>query len=233
MEEGPWWSPISVIGDVAVVHVDLRRHPAHESEAAGWLNKDELSRLDKFLFPGAGRRYTLCRAALRAILSSQLDSPNHHLSFDTTPYGKPYVLKDDAPASLRFNVSHSVNHGLIALSRDSEVGVDVEERLARRHLEGLIATVMGPDEKVKLLGLTGKRRLHLFYRIWTMKEALAKGSGTGLYTDFSGFQGPESMISGEKAADFRFPGKQSPAWTLVDLSTEDFAAALAYTKIVR
>ena len=226
--DGPWWEGCCTISGVAVVHVDLQPHAVRQREATRWLDREELFRLEMFRFAGADRRFIFCRSALRAILSYLLDCPNNCISFDATSFGKPFVTVSGVPAPLRFNVAHSGGHGLIAFSWDREVGVDVEERHPRRHLEGLIDTVMAPVERAKLLSLAEDRRLRLFYRVWTMKEALAKAYGTGLHTDFAKFQVPEQMLLGGVSDEFRFAEAPQVPWTLVDLGNVDFAAALAY-----
>ena len=105
-------------------------------------------------------------------------------------------------ASIYFNISHSGAHGLIALSREGRVGVDVEERRSRDSLPGLVGTVFGPREQDVLAGLEGRRWLEAFLRFWTIKEALAKAWGTGLHTDFSGFQAPPEILGGERTGVF-------------------------------
>ena len=227
--DGPRWHGYWTTENVAVVYLDLRPRD-DERNAMAWLDREERSRLEKFRIPGAGRRFTLCRAALRAILSSQLGCPNRCLSFDTSSLGKPFALVEGERVSLRFNVSHSGHSGVVALSWDREVGVDIEERAQRRDLQGLIETVMGPEEKATLSSLKENERLHLFYRLWTLKEALAKARGTGLHTDFSGFQVPSGMLLGEAVSEFTFPDAPSEPWVVIDMGNEDFAAALAYSK---
>ena len=60
-----------------------------------------------------------------------------------------------------------------------------------------------------------------------MKEALLKALGTGLSRDMSGFEIPTSMRRGMTAETFRFPWMPDVRWRLLDLGTEDFAAAIA------
>ncbi len=226
--EGSWWKLFSVTGGVTVIHVDAAPHAANESAAVQWLDRQELSRLDRFRFPGAGRRFTLCRSALRAILSCVLHCGNSQISFPTGAHGKPFATVCGSPAPVDFSVSHSGSHGLIAISQNGHVGVDVEERAPRRHLEGLIETVMGPEERAELSALSGRRQLHRFLRIWTFKEALLKASGTGLYTDMSRVQVPQDIRRGGTRGSYRFPDSPSVTWGLSDLGNDDFAAALAW-----
>ena len=128
-----------------------------------------------------------------------------------------------------FNVSHSGQHGLIAIARNGCLGIDVEERFPQRDFEGIGSLVFGPEER-RLLGITaGPDRVHLFYRLWSMKEALIKALGTGFSLSPSRFEVPGAILQGDKTAVFRFPHLPSKAWLLVDLGEPRFAAALAYS----
>lgn len=224
---GSWWRPFTSRGDVAVIHVDLTPHPAHEAEAYGWLDEGERASWLQYL-PGPRRRFSLCRGALRAMVCSRLDCTNEQLSFGVSSHGKPFAIVRGVASPTSFNVSHSGNHGLIALSARRRVGVDVEERIPTRRLGPLIEEVMGRDEQAELAPLQGTERLRRFYRLWTFKEALVKALGTGFSTDPSQFQIPPRMRRGEATGTFRFPHLPSVTWSVADIGDERFAAALAY-----
>ena len=223
---GPWWKPLPTTSGVAIVHVDLRPHPAHEAEAFEWLDGEERSAWQRYL-PGPRRRFSLCRAVLRALLCEYLGCSNERLSFDTSDHGKPYAVVASKPSGVAFNVSHSVTHGLIALASSGRLGIDVEERVPKPSLDALIESVMGAGEQADLAGLDSNAKLHLFYRFWTFKEALIKALGTGFSTDPSGFELPANIRGGAKSGTFRFPHLPDTTWHIEDIGTEEYAAALA------
>ncbi|WP_053226173.1 4'-phosphopantetheinyl transferase family protein [Solirubrobacter soli] len=115
-------------------------------------------------------RWIVARAALRIVLASHLAEHPADVELDTGPHGKPEI-----PGSrLRFNLSHSGDLALIALTRDAELGVDVE-RTSRRSTavertltDGERSSLNGHDRHIGLL------------RIWCRKEAMAKAGGGGL-----------------------------------------------------
>ena len=128
-----------------------------------------------------------------------------------------------------FNISHSSPHGLVAIARNGCLGVDVEMRAPQRDFVGIGSLVFGPNER-RLLGIaTGPDRMNLFYRLWSMKEALIKALGTGFSLSPSGFEIPGPMLQGDETGVFRFPHLPSKAWLLLDLGEPQFAAALAYS----
>ena len=224
---GSLWSAFATTAGVEIAHVDLRPDTFREAEAYAWLDDPERASWRRYL-PGPRRRFSLCRAALRAFLCSRIGCSNDELSFGTSRHGKPFAVVRGTPSPFSFNLSHAGDHGLIALAPGGRIGVDVEERVDRRNLDELIDAVMGPDEKAELAALEGVFRVRLFYRIWTCKEALVKALGTGFSTDVSRFQVPFNLRQGDTAGTFRFPHLPAVAWGLRDVGSDAFAAALAY-----
>lgn len=227
-DKDPWWHPFESIGDIAVIHVDLIPDKGREAEALAWLDGEERSRWQRFQSPVAQRRYVLCRAALRAVLCREIGCPNESLAFEAAKHGKPFALVDGQPASISFNVSHSGNHGLIAVVPSGRLGVDVEERAPRRNIDNLIEGVFSPREKAELESLEGCQQLHMFFRFWTIKEALVKAHGKGLSMDVTKLEVPETMLQGATRSECQFPDLGNTKWSLEDIGTEAFAAAVAY-----
>ena len=132
------------------------------------------------------------------------------------------------PVDINFNVSHSGNHGLIALAPEGRLGVDVEECTPHRNLDTLIETVFTPDEQAELALIEGEERPRAFFRLWTVKEALVKAEGTGLSLDPSLFEVPPAMRRGASSAVFAFPRTPSVRWRVERFDGDDFVAAIAH-----
>ena len=182
---------------------------------------------DRFLHPRPRRQFTLCRAVLRQILCRRLGCLNDELSFATGQYGKPFALVGGSPAPVAFNVSHDGRHGLIAFAPAGQIGVDVEERSARRDMDGDIRVLFAPSERAHFEALSGSRKTDLFYRLWTLKEALVKATGIGLSLDTTGFEIPWSVLAGTGPRQFSLPEMPDHAWNLESLGNAEFSAALA------
>ena len=180
------------------------------------------------MYESPRHRFTLCRAALRSVLCRELGCSNEHLAFRTSKHGKPYATVCGRSAPISFNVSHGGAHGLIALAPGGQVGIDVEERVPHRNLHELIEAVFGPNEKHELSAANNRDRLHLFFRLWTMKEALSKAHGMGLSLDVSRFEIPQEMRAGATSGSVRIADMPGTGWRLEDISTDRFAAAVAY-----
>ena len=222
-----WWSPYRVAGDASVLHLDLRPCAGREQSALSWLDAAERARFRKFQHEGARRRFVLCRAALRAILCERLGCDNDSLTFGEGLHEKPFALVDGAPAQVSFNLSHGGRHGLIALAPAGRLGVDAEERTTRRDFHRLIDAAFGPNEQAALIDAQGRPKVKLFFRLWTIKEALIKAIGTGLSFDPADFEAPAAMRLGAACSNYRFPQIPNAEWSVADLGCEDFAAAIA------
>lgn len=223
-----WWRPFRKIGAASIVHLYLTPHDRHEASALSWLDEKEKERWRRFEHQGARRRFVLCRAALRSILCKELGCHNDQLTFGELQHGKPFALVDNAPAPIRFNVSHGSKHGLIAVAPEGRLGVDIEDRTTRRDFDRLIEAAFGPNEQAALRLERATGGFELFYKLWTVKEALIKALGTGMSLDPSKFEAPASMLHGASVSIFRFPHIPAVEWWVEDLGTDEFAAAIAY-----
>jgi phosphopantetheine--protein transferase-like protein len=87
-----------------------------------------------------------------------------------------------------------------------------------------------PDEQSRLAGAGANRKRQLFFRLWTMKEALIKALGTGFSLHVSEFEIPPSMWNGQRLCEFRFPHSPEVCWRLENLGNREFAAAIAHER---
>src|SRR5690348_8704005 len=90
---------------------------------AGTLSPDERARADKFYFERDRRRFIVSRGFLRRILSSYLETGPGRLQFCYGKYGKPALAGQCGVHSLRFNLSHSHEFAVYAVTFEREVGI--------------------------------------------------------------------------------------------------------------
>ncbi len=223
----PWWSRWRESEGSLILHVDLRPDPEREERAVALLDEDERVRWKRFVHEGARRRFALCRAALRVNLCARLGCANEELSFGYLEHGKPFAIVNGVPSDASFNVSHSDRHGLIGFAKQDGLGVDLEVRAPGRDFDGIGSRVYTPRERLVLSGAAGSGKADLFYRLWSLKEALIKALGTGFSLNPSGFEVPGPMLEGERSAEFRFPHLPADPFWLEDLGEPRFAAARA------
>ena len=226
--DNAWWRPLRVAGVASIVHVDLSPDEGREGQALQWLDQEELDRWHRYRHPRPRRQFAMCRAVLRRILCERLRCANTNLRFVALEHGKPGALVGGKPVCASFNVSHGGNHGLVAFAPRGRLGVDVEERNLRHDPDGHIRKVFAPREQEALAAARGDRKTWMFFRLWTIKEAVIKALGTGFSLDTSTFEIPPSIYRrGQRRVLFRLPQLPAVQWRLQDLGDRDYAAAVA------
>ena len=207
--------------------MDLSPGPGPGVRAREWLDEPEIERRRRYVGELPRRQFTRCRAALRILLTRRLDCPNRALRFGAGRRGKPYALIGGRRCRVSFNVSHSGDHGLIALAPAGRLGVDVEVRRARDSIDALIDTLLTAAEQERLAGLDDPARAGRFYDFWTAKEALLKATGLGHAIDVARIELGDSV--GRTGEVRRLPEQTvlGGRWQIVNLGTPAFAAALA------
>jgi 4'-phosphopantetheinyl transferase len=143
------------------------------------------------------------------------------LNFFTGVNGKPFLAAAPAAGNIQFNLSHSREVVLLAVTRGREIGVDVE-CVDEGFAFGEVAKRFFSGKEVSMLrALPSEFQRETFYKCWTSKEAFLKAKGTGL----SGELDEVEILFTEESA--RVNGT-IPNWTLVELKPrEGYIAALA------
>jgi 4'-phosphopantetheinyl transferase len=207
-----------VRAEVDLWRVEVERVDSRSVESI--LADDERARAARFRFDIDRRRYVACRAALRSILGARLHVPRGSLQFAYGEFGKPSI---DPAHGVFFNVSHTTGLGLVALSSDVDVGVDVERlRLIDDHIE-LAKSVFSAVEQ-RDLALASDPSL-AFLRGWTRKEAYAKARGGGLSDAWKTFT--VTLGSNARLDTIDDDPQEASAWSIVDASDTRFVIALA------
>src|SRR5439155_24396951 len=83
-------------------------------------------RADRFEFVQDRRRFLLRRRVLRALLGWYSTTRPARLRFQYNRYRKPSLAGQTTVGPIQFNLAHSADLAVIAVTRGREVGVDVE-----------------------------------------------------------------------------------------------------------
>jgi 4'-phosphopantetheinyl transferase len=214
---------------VHVWRVPVAASAAQTSEFSHLLTETERQRAGRFVPEIDRLRFTLGRAATRALLSRYLAHPAAAIDLVADAHGKlrlQAAAAADQPV-IHFNLSHSGDWVVIAFSRACAVGVDVEAIAERAASADLIAYVMGDQEQQRLQSLPAARQCAGFFKCWTSKEAFMKGCGVGLTAALKDI---EVCVDPEQPARLiGAPAELHPeAWSLHTLAfPQGYAATLA------
>lgn len=211
-----------------MVHVDLSKNSEHYTVALCMLDQDELKRASAFHSDNSRRQFVLCRAALRANLCSQHNLKNSDLRIFAERNEKPFATVRNQPMTIQFNVSHSYDHGLLAFAKYGRIGVDIEDRDRRPNIDEILYSVFSSREQSLLRQSSERRRRQLFFRLWTYKEALIKATGEGFRRDTSTFSVPLPLLDQTRTTSMTLRDIPDVVWKIVNLETDEFAAAIAH-----
>ncbi|BCU75557.1 4'-phosphopantetheinyl transferase superfamily protein [Luteolibacter sp. LG18] len=140
-----------------------------------YLDSAERERAAAFRFPEHADQWKRFRTALRTTLAGYLGCDPQDVALATGEHGKPML---PLSPSLHFNLTHTRDLALIAISTDGPVGIDVEPTSRARDLPECASSFCHPAELAALPLELDARQADLL-RIWTAKEAGAKAAGTG------------------------------------------------------
>ncbi|ALQ52095.1 4'-phosphopantetheinyl transferase family protein [Nitrosomonas ureae] len=115
-------------------------------------------------------RGIVTRATLRRLLAKYLMLPPYKIPIEKNEFGKPRL---PAYYGIEFNVSHTGDFALIALSAKGEIGVDIE--YCHRDVNNLWVHVLSSEERAQ--GIWSNRN---FIDLWVIKESVLKALGFGI-----------------------------------------------------
>jgi 4'-phosphopantetheinyl transferase len=210
--------------EVHVWHAELEPIARELASLHDVLDAEERARADRFVFDRHRRRYVASHILLRHVLGGYVGLAPEALRFARARHGKPYLVN----GAVRFNLAHSGDRALLAVSVGRELGIDLERVRADRDVVGIAGHFFSAAEAAALKALPAHQRVAAFYRCWTRKEAYIKACGTGLAMRLDSFDVafepgvPAALLESARGAD------ELRRWRLVELPVgPGFEAALA------
>jgi 4'-phosphopantetheinyl transferase len=216
--------------EVQVWSASLAVESAASGRLAATLTEDEHRRADRFVFEQHRTRFVVARSFLRDVLAGFLDRAPASIRFRYEAAGKPRLDQHAGGdgAGLRFNLSHSGDIALLAVTRGRDVGVDLEVMRPVPDACTIAGRYFAPADSAALRALPETERDAAFLRCWTLKEAYVKAVGGGLAMPLDRFE--VGCASEPELIRLRFLDENPEAgrWTLRALDLRpDAVGALA------
>jgi 4'-phosphopantetheinyl transferase len=140
-----------------------------ERDADTILSPDEELRAARLRFEHDRIHWIRAHSALRAILSVSTGLPPLEIRFVTGPNGKPALMDGHG---VEFNLSHSGDWAMVAVTNGVPVGVDIERIRENVDMPALLQKLGERDLPESRPDL---------YRVWTRREARTKAVGGALF----------------------------------------------------
>jgi 4'-phosphopantetheinyl transferase len=113
---------------------------------------------------------------LRELLAGYLGLTAAQVRVVRDAHGKPRL----AERQLEFNLAHTASFALVGITRNTPLGVDLEQSQRARDVLKLARRFFAPTEAAALETLPEPQRLAAFLALWSCKEAVLKAVGRGL-----------------------------------------------------
>ncbi len=180
------WAPLpqSTVLGADEVHLWLVDDQAIAEPAllgAYWqlLNSHERASYERFHFAKHRQQYLVTRALVRSVLTLYNAAVRpEQWRFENNAYGKPSI--QNSPVPLVFNLSHTENKVVLAVTAGGELGVDVEWTGRRNDTLAIAENYFSSLELSQLRALPAPKQGQRFFQLWTLKEAYIKACGLGL-----------------------------------------------------
>jgi len=230
------WNHTSVGDELGADEVHVWRESLDQprdmiAKLAPLLSQDEYQRAMRYYRPADRDRFVVGRGILRKILSAYLALPPGQLRFTYNEYGKPAVSDDQNDRALNFNLSHSAELILYAVTRGRGVGIDIEYIREDFATLEIAEHFFSKDEVAALKSLPMDQRTMGFFNCWSRKEAFIKAKGMGVSYPLDRFT--VSLAPGEPPALLKVDDDEREAarWKMYELKPgAGYAAAMIATE---
>jgi 4'-phosphopantetheinyl transferase len=122
--------------------------------------------------------YVAAHVMLRRVLREYLDGAEPAII--RNPLGRPELATGSGGPVLSFSLTHTRGFAACAIANEACIGIDAEDIRRPIAIEEMARRWYAPKELVLLERVPKQRRAEMFFRIWTLKEAILKATGHGL-----------------------------------------------------
>jgi phosphopantetheinyl transferase len=163
------------------------------------LQPEERERFASYTNTVVARRFAVARATLREILGRMTGLAPDDVPIRYGLHGKPALARSVGSRHVWFSVAHCEDLALVAVSRCSDVGIDLERARSIEQWERVADRVLDPVERAQLRNAVdaGAEAGTAFLRHWCRVEAELKAIGCGI-------AGLEAHRTGKRPLGFRW-----------------------------
>jgi len=192
------------------------------------LSSEEISRAQRFKVKRKYREYIISRGLLRRVLGHALRTDPAGFEFEYTEHEKPFLGLIHRGKSVSFNVSHSHEQTLIAVTLDHALGIDIEYVRQDVQFKQLARRFFSAQEAGELETYTEAGIPRAFFACWTRKEAFVKALGDGIAFGLNEFSVSVNPFDDTVALTTHWDPDEAGNWSLVSIRTDqEYIAALA------
>ena len=193
--------PVLSEDEVHIWGVSLHQSSPCLEMLSQFLSQEERTRTERFHFDRDRRRFIVSQGYLRILLGRYLDMRPKQIEFFRGARGKPDLKTSKTvhpeAAKLRFNLSHSHELAVYAVTKGREIGIDIEHIRPVSDAANIVKRFFSSQEQAAFFSLSEEQQIEAFFNCWTRKEAFIKAIGEGLFHPLDQFS--VSLKPGEPA----------------------------------
>lgn len=168
---------------VEIMLVRLSDDLSFNSELLKYISYARRVRINNYINVLDKKRSLISELLIKKISYEKLNIPMNEIRISYNPYGKPYL---DNIRFFKFNISHSCNYVVIAVSKN-RIGIDIE-KIKKKDMAIAKRFFTNNEYKYILSQATENDKAIAFYKIWTLKESYVKAVGKGLKIPLNSFE---------------------------------------------
>jgi len=149
------------------------------------LTPEESKKQQRYKFTKDRHDALITRAFIRDLLSYYAEVLPQDWRFDKGEKDKPEIV--NPPLPLRFNISHTKNLIICAVTLNDDIGCDVENIGRTNDVLAIAERYFSPQETTELFSLPTAEQRNRFFDYWTLKESYIKAWGLGLAIPLADF----------------------------------------------
>lgn len=188
------------------------------------LHENEKNRAKRILTDNDRRLFIECRLMLKLLLSKLLGVKTENIEIIEGVNGKPYLKLQD----IFFNVSHSCDCFVIAITKLGQIGVDIEPRNRIVEYSKIKNILFSQGELKSFENLENDLRQQAILNLWTRKESFFKALGSGLTSPLK--EVDVTFIPGSEPSIEKIGWKENEKdnWKMISLDfNEDYIGAIS------
>lgn len=204
--------------------IDINNHL--NPDFVAFLDDQENERARRFKFTKDRNCFIGSHAALRKLLGKYCNCAPHAIVYEYTAHNKPILINDHP---IQFNLSHSHDQAIIAITKNHPIGVDIEYIQTKKILTALAKRFFSAKEYDEYKNLPASQKTLGFYNCWTRKEAFVKALGIGITCPLKSFSVNLTPENPAKILSIQDNQNDVNQWKLFGfLPKDNYCAAIAW-----
>jgi 4'-phosphopantetheinyl transferase len=182
------------------------------------LKAAELEKAYRFKFEADQHAFIISRGVLKTVLGFYTHQLPEQIALKKNAHGKLFL--QPTFQDLQFNLSHSKDLTVIAITKQTSLGIDVEYRNPIKRCDDIVSRYFSKKEQRDYQQLPKNKRLSGFYHAWTQKEAYIKAVGKGLSYPLHHFTVSIDPTQPAQLIDIEDNSDKARCWTLYSFSPQ-------------